>query len=348
MAEKTRTFINSIATACPPHDIQQLFLSFIPECLPKEHRAIFLRLMERSQIDHRYSCMNLTGPEPAFYRPQDQQFPATAARMELYKKHAPLLAHEAARQLVLDDEIRKQITHIVVGSCTGFYSPGVDCDLIASLELQPTVQRRLIGFMGCHAGLSVLATADEIVRADPKNVVLTVNIELSTLHFQRPQSVGEILGVAQFADGCAAAIVSARSGGLEILEFGSRIFREQAGAIRWDITDQGFAMFLDQRLPKILDEQVLSKMTNELTGDATLWAIHPGGRAILDVIQRRLAISDDGMRFSREILRKFGNMSSATILFVLKEMLDSGIRGNGSAMAFGPGLAVERMRFRKA
>ena len=347
MAEKTRAFINAIATACPPHDIQKLFLSFIPECLPKERGAIFLRLMERSQIDHRYSCMNLTGPEPAFYRPEDQQFPATGARMELYKKHAPLLAHEAASQVV-NDEVRSQITHIVVGSCTGFYSPGVDCDLIASLDLQPTVQRRLIGFMGCHAGLSVLATADEIVRADPKNVVLTVNIELSTLHFQRPRSVPEILGVAQFADGCAAALVSARRGGLEILEFGSRIFREQAAAIRWDITDQGFEMFLDQRLPKILDEQILSKMAGELGGDVAMWAIHPGGRSILDVIQKRLGISDNGMQFSREVLRKFGNMSSATILFVLKEMLESGIRGNGSAMAFGPGLAVESMRFRQA
>jgi len=107
-------------------------------------------------------------------------------------------------------------------------------------------------------------------------------------------------------------------------------------------------MFLDQRLPKILDEQILNKMAGELGGDVAMWAIHPGGRSILDVIQKRLRISDDGMRFSREILRKFGNMSSATILFVLKEMLDGGIRGNGSAMAFGPGLAVESMRFRKA
>ncbi len=346
MADSPRVFINAIATACPPHDIQNLFLSFIPQCLPKEHGPIFQRLMERSHIDHRYSCLNLTGPDPAFYRPEDQQFPGTAARMESYKKHAPLLAHEAACQVV-NDEVRKQITHIVVGSCTGFYSPGVDCDLIASLDLEPTVQRRLIGFMGCHAGLSVLATADEIVRANPKNVVLTVNIELSTLHFQRPKSVPEILGVAQFADGCAAAIVSARRSGLEILEFGSRIFREQGAAIRWDITDQGFEMFLDQRLPKILDEQILSKMADELAGDYTLWAIHPGGRSILDVIQKRLGISDDGIRFSREVLRKFGNMSSATILFVLKEMLDSGTKGNGSAMAFGPGLAVEMMKFRR-
>jgi predicted naringenin-chalcone synthase len=133
-----------------------------------------------------------------------------------------------------------------------------------------------------------------------------------------------------------------------MLQFGSRIFREQAASIRWDITDQGFEMFLDPKLPKILEEHVLGKMRDELAGDWAFWAIHPGGRSILDVIQKGLKISDDNLRFSREVLRKFGNMSSATILFVLADILAAGGRGNGLAMAFGPGLAVESMRFRRA
>jgi alpha-pyrone synthase len=347
MADNSKVYINAIATACPPDDGQKIFLDLVPQFLPERDESLFRRLMERSQIEHRYTCLSVHGEHKDFYRREDPQFPTTEKRMALYKRFAPQLAHQAASQVV-DDQTRKQITHIVVGSCTGFYSPGVDCDLIASLDLSPTVQRRLIGFMGCHAGLSVLQTADEIVRADPRNVVLTVNIELSSLHMQRPRSLGEVLGVAQFADGCAASIVSSKKAGLQILQFGSRIFREQAAAIRWDITDQGFEMFLDPKLPKILEEQILSKMKDDFTGDWTFWAIHPGGRSILDVIQKCLEISDDDIRFSREILRKFGNMSSATILFVLGDILSSTGRGNGLAMAFGPGLAVESMRFRRA
>lgn len=261
--------------------------------------------------------------------------------MAIYKEHAPHLAASAANQL-LNDSLRNRITHILIGSCTGFYAPGLDCDLIASLRLRSDIRRRTIGFMGCYAGISVLQTASEIVRADPASVVLTVNLELCSLHFQKPRQLQDMLGFALFADGCAAALVSADPTGLEMTGFESRLSPAHASAITWDITDQGFAMYLDPRLAKFLDGELFDGLVH---GDEKHWAIHPGGRSILDAVQQRLHLSDPQLEISRDILRNFGNMSSATILFVLKRFMHQPTPGPGCALAFGPGLAVEIMRW---
>lgn len=345
-------YVNAIATAVPPHDFQPFFLNFIPPFLSERERPLFQRLMSRSQIDHRYTCVPIGGGEANFYRPDPAPFPSTHARMLLYEQHAPQLAHAAAARLV-DENQRERITHLVVGSCTGFYAPGVDCDLIASLRLSRSTGRRLIGFMGCYAGLTVLQTAHDIVAANPAARVLTVNVELCSLHLQRPSGLDQALAAAQFADGAAATLVSAEPVGLRIDQFRSRTIGLAANAITWHITDQGFAMYLDPRLPQILDEHVLGPLAGEFlagTDDGAAeadraWAIHPGGRSILDAVQKRWHLPDEPLRFSRSVLQRFGNMSSATILFVLRDILASGRKRYGHAMAFGPGLAVESMRF---
>jgi predicted naringenin-chalcone synthase len=345
-------YVDAIATAVPPYDFQPFFLGFIPPFLSERERPLFTRLMQRSQIDHRYTCVPVDDGADNFYRPGPAPFPTTGQRMVVYEQHAPQLAHAAASQLI-DERERERITHLVVGSCTGFYAPGVDCDLIASLRLSPGIQRRLIGFMGCYAGLSVLQTAHDIVTANRAARVLTVNVELCSLHLQRPTSLDQVLAAAQFADGAAAAIVSAEPRGLHISHFRSRTVGAHAGAITWHITDQGFEMHLDPRLPQILDEHVLRPLASEFldngddgeTDPDRAWAIHPGGRSILDAVQKRWNLPDEPLRFSRSVLQRFGNMSSATILFVLRDILASGRKRHGHAMAFGPGLAVESMRF---
>jgi predicted naringenin-chalcone synthase len=336
-------FVNAIATACPRNDFQSFFMRLVPTFLNERDRALFHRLMQRSQIEHRYCCMPVEDIARSFYPTGGQAFPTTEVRMQMYKEHAPQLAHEAASQLLSGDR-RREITHIIVGSCTGFYAPGVDFDLIRSLGLRPTVQRRLIGFMGCYAGLSVLQTAYEIVRANQESKVLTVNVELSSLHLQKPTTLEQVMGFAQFADGCGAALVSSEPRGLQLHGFQSAILSDYASAITWDITDQGFEMYLDARLPRILMQHFPMQLFPQ--GEtAALWAIHPGGKSILDVVQKRLELSDEDLAVSRGVLKRFGNMSSATILFVLKEMIDAGRQGPGYAMAFGPGLAIESMRF---
>jgi alpha-pyrone synthase len=336
-------FVNAIATACPRNDFQGFFMRLAPTFLKERDRVLFHRLMQRSQIEHRYCCMPVEEIARSFYTSGPGEFPTTQKRMEVYKEYAPRLAHEAARQLVTGNRCN-EITHLVVGSCTGFYSPGVDFDLIRSLNLRPTVQRRLIGFMGCYAGLSVLQTAHEIVRAHPESKVLTVNVELSSLHLQKPTTLEQVMGFAQFADGCGAAVVSSEPFGLQLHGFGSTILSDYASAITWDITDQGFEMYLDARLPQILTRHFPTALFPKRE-TKTLWAIHPGGKSILDVVQKRLELSEEDMAASRGILKRFGNMSSATILFVLKEMMDVGGDGPGYAMAFGPGLAIESLRF---
>jgi alpha-pyrone synthase len=345
-------YVNAIATAAPPHDFQPFFHHFVPRFLPERQRPVFARLMQRCQIDHRYTPLRLDESAESFYQTDRAPFPTTAVRMRQYEQHAPLLAHAAAVQLV-DENERERITHLVVGSCTGFYAPGVDCDLIGSLRLSRGIQRRLIGFMGCYAGLSVLQTAHDIVTANPAARVLTVNVELCSLHLQRPTTLDRAMAAAQFADGAAAAVVSAEPRGLQIDRFRSRTLGSHAGAITWHITDQGFEMYLDPRLPQILDEHVLQPLAGEFlealedesADPERAWAVHPGGRSILDAVQNRWRLADEPLRFSRSVLRRFGNMSSATILFVLRDILLSGRKRQGSAIAFGPGLAVESMRF---
>ena len=342
-------YVNAIATAHPPHDFQPFFLDFIPPFLTERDRPLFRRLMGRCQIDHRYTFLQLDRSAESFYRSEAEFFPSTGERMTVYQQHAPRLAHAAAEQLIHDGN-REGITHVVVGSCTGFYAPGVDCDLIQSLRLPSSVQRRTIGFMGCYAGMSVLQTAHDIVRADPRARVLTVNIELSSLHLQKPVGLVDVMGSAQFADGCAAALMSAEPRGMAVGSFRARVFHEHASAITWTITDQGFAMFLDPKLPQILSEHVLPRVrhTFDEADESTpaCWALHPGGRSILDAVQARWELTDDQVRFSRSVLSRFGNMSSATILFVLRDILADPKPRHGHAIAFGPGLAVESMQFR--
>jgi alpha-pyrone synthase len=336
-------FVNQIATAVPPHDFQSFFMRLMPTFLNEREASLFHRLMARSQIEHRFGCLDTEHSAQPFYSGGGAPFPSTQVRMELYKVEAPRLALAAASQLIRGG-LQNEITHVVVGSCTGFYAPGVDFDLINALGLRPTVQRRLIGFMGCYAGLSVLQTAYEIVKSNPESRVLTVNVELCSLHLQKPTSLQQIMGLAQFSDGCGAAIVSAEPRGLGLHGFNSTILNAFSSAITWDVTDEGFAMYLDARLPQILDEHFPTALFPR-SEVKHLWAIHPGGRSILDVVKRKLELDETAMAPSRSILRQFGNMSSATILFVLKEILESRAVGPGYAMAFGPGLAIEAMRF---
>jgi predicted naringenin-chalcone synthase len=341
------SFINAIATAHPPHDIHGDFYPFIAQFLEEKDRQLLRRIIARSQIEHRYSCVPLTGGTEGFYPAGPGSFPTTEIRMNRYKHFAPRLAHAAARQIV-DESIRGRITHLIIGSCTGFYAPGVDCDLIESLDLPRDISRRTIGFMGCYAGLSVLQTAHDIVRADPTSLVLAINVELSSLHFQKPKCLEDVLGPMQFADGCSAALISSEPNGLAMDGFESRLFPDHADAITWHITDQGFAMHLDIGLPRILREDVLNHFSVGQMA-AEHWAIHPGGRAILDAVQNSLELGNEQMRVSRQILRDFGNMSSATIMFILQQILQNAMPGqNGIAIAFGPGLAMESMRFTAA
>ncbi len=346
--------LHALATAVPDHDIHQAFIDWaIPRLTDERVRALFARMASRSGIGHRWSVLPPTdgGGSPVapggFY--DVPGLPPTSTRMTAYAAHAPDLAMRAIAKLG-DAFDAARVTHIVVASCTGFVAPGIDQILARRLGLAPTVERVLIGFMGCYAGVTALRTARHIVRSEPDAVVLVVSVELSTLHLQLEDKPEPLLAMLQFSDGAAAGIVSAAPGGLELGEGISLALEDSADLIRWDIGDTGFAMHLSGEVPGRLRDALAAPAIRERlfgTGDTPdLLAVHAGGRSILDAVEHALGVAPEALADSRSVLARFGNMSSATILFVLADMMARGAAGQGIAIAFGPGLAAEAIRFR--
>jgi predicted naringenin-chalcone synthase len=280
--------------------------------------------------------------------------------MELYRREAPRLACRAAERCLAGVEgfAREAVTHLIVVSCTGFFAPGLDAHLVGALELRPDVHRLTVGFMGCHAAFNALRAADAICRANDDAHVLIVCVELCTIHFQRDPTLNDIVANSLFSDGAAAFLITRRParGVLELLDSTSRLDTTSADQMSWTITDTGFRMMLGSEVPRTLMERV-GPFVDELLGrggwrraDVGFWAIHHGGRRIVEVVRDRLALSDAEAAPSFEVLAEHGNMSSPTIAFVLDRALrrrpDPGTLG--VALAFGPGLTLESALLRVA
>jgi alpha-pyrone synthase len=346
----TTAYLNAIGTAVPAHEVHRKFVDYAPRLLksPRDVR-LFARMAERAAIDRRYSVI---APHPSperldqadLFRPG--AFPNTGARMALYERHAPDLAFAAA--LDLDADLGG-ITHLVVASCTGFFAPGLDLQVIERLGLDPGIERTLVGFMGCAAAINALKIARHIVRSEPGARVLVVCLELCTIHLQDTGDLEQVLSFLIFADGCAAGVVSAQPRGMALCGFKATTEPEAADQITWRIGNTGFDMRLSGEVPatiaRHLPPHLPAILDGRSAGQIALWAIHPGGRTVLDAVERALELPPGGLTFSREILRRYGNMSSATVMFVLQAMLRDGASGSGCAMAFGPGLTVETMLF---
>lgn len=354
----TAVFVNAIATAVPDFDIHAKFIDYCPRLLDdSKHTALFKKLAKRSQIEHRYSVLE-PHPDPekmdrqGFYEPD--QFPGTKQRMDFYEKHAFQLVRPALDQLDINGT-----THLIITSCTGFYAPGIDLQIIKHYQLSPSIERTMIGFMGCYAAINALKVARYIVLAEPQAKVLIVNLELCTLHLKPKGSLEELLPFLIFSDGCAASIVTSNSVGIELLGFSSTFVFDTAELITWRIGQQGFDMHLSGKVPANIVGNLPSLAKQILSGwqleEITHWAVHPGGKAILDAVRDGLQLGEHYLFQSREVLRQFGNMSSATIMFVLQRILDQTVnsdslesqseRERGIGIAFGPGLTIETMRF---
>lgn len=347
-------YLHHIACAVPPYERQRAFLDSLPHWAgPPELVEKLRQVVSGAQIDERYTVL----PEPfafdgapGFYRPG--HFPATRERMKVYEREAPKLAATALADLRRQAGSLHGVTHLIVTSCTGFYAPGLDIDIVRACGLAPGVQRTLIGFMGCHAALIGLRQARQIVTAEPDAVVLMVNLELCSLHLQQTERMDRLVSFLLFADGCAASLVSGRAEGLRIDACTSHLSLADAERMAWHIEDEGFAMTLDARLPARIRQWF--RATEELSVPdhdpaRMLWAVHPGGRLILHSVQDACGLSDAQMEPSREVLRRFGNMSSASIMFILRDLLSNApadaVARPGRAIAFGPGLTVELMDF---
>lgn len=346
-----QAFINAIGTAVPDHDIHHAFIGWALDRIPDpRQRKLFDRMVGRSGIEHRWSVLpradNGGSPvEPGgFYH--GEKLPSTAPRMRLYGDVAPALALQAIDRLAFDPA---EITHIVVASCTGFVAPGVDQIIARRLGLAPSVERLLVGYMGCYAAVVALRSARHIVRSTPAARVLVVTVEICSLHLHEMQEVEALLAGLQFGDGAAAALVTGDPDGIEIDAPFATTLPESDRLIRWDITDQGFAMQLSGEVPGRIGAALAEPALREaiVNGGVDQWAVHAGGRSILDAVENALQLPPDSLDDSRAVLRDFGNMSSSTLMFVLARMFGRPIE-KGVAIAFGPGLAAEGFRFRSA
>ena len=248
---------------------------------------------------------------------------------------------------------RDRITHLLMTCCTGFSAPGLDLELIERCRLPSTVERTMIGFMGCYAAINALKLARHIVRSEASARVLIVNLELCTLHLKDTTDLEQMLSFLLFGDGCAACIVSADPVGVALDSFHAVLVPSTRELITWNIREAGFDMVLSGRVPAAIHDG-LQEHGNEILAGAPaasidLWAVHPGGRTVLDAVERAFDLAPAALASSREILRRYGNMSSATVMFVIEKLLRSGARGRtGCAMSFGPGLIAETMLFRTA
>ncbi len=357
----TTAHIDRIGIAVPEHDVHADFVKFARTLLPDaKTRTVFDRMAERAGIAHRYSYLRAgkldAGEVDAdgFYRRGN--FPSTAARMALYESQALRLAEKAVADLRLDDH--GALTHLIVASCTGFTAPGLDLQLVDKLGFRADIERTMIGFMGCSAAVPALRAAHHIVRSDPDARVLVLNLELSTLHFQETSDLEKVLSFLLFGDGAAAALVTAEAQGIALDEFRAVVIPDSAEMITWHVGDQGFDMVLSGQVPArimrtLKDELERPHAAGVLRGkgldDIDLWAVHAGGRTVLDAVEAGLHLNSRALDASRAVLNDYGNMSSATVMFVLQQLQRTALPGaKGLAMAFGPGMVAETFRFRMA
>lgn len=349
----TTAYLNRIATAVPENDVHDAFVVFAENMLldPRK-RAIFHRMASRADIAHRYSFLEANADTGQFFSHEAHELyslgnlPNTSRRMEMFERSAPALMRKAVDRLALNEKERSGITHVLVTCCTGLYAPGLDFEIVDHLGLSTDVERTMVGFMGCYAAINALKLARHIVRSDPKAGVLMVNLELCTLHLQETQDLEQVLSFLVFADGAAASLITADEQGFALDSFKAVMVPDTRELITWKIRDLGFDMLLSGKVPGELGRALHEGLLMHERADIDLWAVHPGGRSILDAVEKGLELPANALGASREVLSRFGNMSSATVMFVLQRIMQQAEPGQrGCAMSFGPGLTAETMRF---
>jgi predicted naringenin-chalcone synthase len=297
-----------------------------------------------------------SGPDGFEFFPRNwalEPFPGTQSRMRVYEAESAGLAARAARAAIDGARVEaREITHLVVATCTGFFAPGPDVSLVDRLGLDPAVERTIVGFLGCQGGLVALRTADAIARGDPASVVLVVAIELCSLHFQKRSDLDLAISNLIFADGAGAAVVAGRAyegvGRASLDAVGSRLVPGTREDMGWRIGDHGFEMRLSPQVPERLGgvtkdfvEALEHRDPRQRVGPPR-FAVHPGGPRVLEAVEEVLGLAPEALTTSREVLRDHGNMSSATIFYILERELLAARSGERIiALAFGPGLTIE-------
>jgi predicted naringenin-chalcone synthase len=273
--------------------------------------------------------------------------------MARYAHEAPILGERASREALVSAGVAApEITHLVTVSCTGFFAPGLDVALIERLGLSPTVSRTHVGFMGCHAALNALAVATALIAAHPKAKVLLCCVELCTLHFGYGFTPDRIIANSLFADGAAATVIAATSSDapFDLVSTATRFLPGTKHAMTWNIGNHGYEMTLSAEVPALIGDAVRPWLEtwlprHELAVESIPhWAIHPGGPKVLASSAAALGLDASALAHSHHILAKHGNMSSATLLFILNQIKSP---GHIVSLGFGPGLMMEGALLRR-
>ncbi len=352
------TFIHRIGLAVPPTSYtQEQALAQMLEILTLNaaEKRKFQMIYRNSGIDKRHTAM------PNFFaRFSTSPTPTIADRMKLFWQYAPPLCLEAVQNCLPPDFDKQQITHLLTVSCTGLAAPGLDILLLQQLQLPTTIYRTAINFMGCYAGFHALKHADLICKANPKAKVLIVGVELCSLHFQHLLDDDNTRANLLFADGAAAVLLSAHANELalptqtaiQIHNFYAEVILQGEADMAWFLTPAAFQMRLSAYIPQLVEENIAELLAKALQKLAISkeqiqhWAIHPGGKTIVDKVAKVLELSPEKLAIPYQILKNYGNMSSVTMLFILQSILhNQPIKGNNYLFAagFGPGLTMESM-----
>jgi predicted naringenin-chalcone synthase len=360
-------YITAIGTALPANRVGQSTLSdFMIRAMQLDYeKARKLKTIFRaSGISYRYSVLDDYGKDRdfAFYsNTQDfEPFPSTQKRQSEFKKHALSLSKQAVQDCVgqRNDFDWHSITHLITVSCTGMYAPGLDIELVKELGLRTDINRVAINFMGCYAALNAIKTGNGFCNGNEDAVVLIVCTEMCSLHFQKEGSDDNLLANGLFADGAAALLLQqkpTKGWNLSTVASHNALSFTSEQHMAWDIGNFGFEMKLSSYVPDIIQGGI-KKLTTEMLEKLNMkiheirhFAIHPGGKKILEVIEKELGITREQNKPAYHVLNNFGNMSSPTVLFVLNEIFKN-LKGSDHnspvlTFAFGPGLTLESILF---
>lgn len=302
-------------------------------------------IFSHAGVDHRHTAIR------GDYYAQER---TTEARNRVYVEEALPLGELTVRKCLTNAGLHAQdVDDLFVVSCTGYEIPGLDLQLAGALGMRPDLRRTCVLGMGCYGAFPALERAREVVLAQEDRVALVLALELCSLHLQFDDSLENIVASALFADGASAVLVGPRprgAAGPDLLNAATFCDYKTFDHMAFHLTDHGFRMRLSAYVPDVLAANVGDSVARLLgpqglaVPDVRFWGVHPGSSKILDYIQDRLGLAPAQLDHSRAVLREYGNMSSATIFFVLDEIMRCGgpqAGDYGVLMAFGPGLTLE-------
>lgn len=362
--------IHAIGTATPTHKIAQQHHHSILEAangLTRMEKLVLHRIYKNSGIESRHSVLpefsdNDHAENVIFHPSGKYENTSIAQRMQVFEQYAAPLVQQAAEDCFaqLKSFDKQAITHVIAFSCTGMYAPGIDIEVTERMGLRRSVERTCINFMGCYAAINALKTAYHIARSQPEAVILLAGVELCSIHYQKSNEPNQMVANAIFGDGAAAVIVSSKdmektddAVSLCLKDFYAEFEQSAAGEMVWRIGNAGFDLLLTPEVPRVVRgniEPLINKLferNNLSKEDIDYYAIHPGGVKILEACEQALGMDKDDNEVSYSVLRDYGNMSSVTVLFVLREHIrhlkeeDKGKQI--MACAFGPGITMESM-----